>query len=247
MHARSKLRRAADVPPRPLESIASSLDESKYGNGGQDMSKAGSTVAQTREQEKRNILVVDGDCLTLATIGKGLVKAGYDVLPAVSGADALRLAVENNVDLAMLDVSIPGMSGIEVARRLRETTHIPIMFLSARSEIDVVREATENGAIAYLVKPLNAVQIVPAIEAALARAAEIARLRHAKAELIEALKRGRETNMAVGILMERYRLNRVEAFEALRSYARYQRRKVGSVAEELLSTGKIPNLFRPRT
>jgi len=93
------------------------------------------------------------------------------------------------------------------------------------------------GALGYLVKPLDVAQIVPAIEAALARAAETARLRQAEANLTTALSGSRVTSVAVGLIMERYHLGLEQAFEMLRSYARSRREKVAGVAARFVEAG----------
>lgn len=181
-----------------------------------------------------NILLVDDDRLILATLSDGLRRFGYAVETASDGERALALCAAAEPDLAILDLSMPGMSGVELARRLRETTQVPYLFLSAYSDHEVVDSAVEEGALGYLVKPLDVNQIAPAVEAALARAAEIRDLREREAGLQGALTTSRETAMAVGVIMERYRLDRDQAFEALRSHARSQRRRVEEVAEAML-------------
>lgn len=130
---------------------------------------------------------------------------------------------------------MPGMSGIELGRLLHERTGMPFLYLSAYGQADIVKSAAEHGALGYLVKPLNIPQILPSIEAALARAAEIGKLRDTEAQLNEALANSREIGMAVGLLMERGHLDREEAFEALRDYARSQRRKLQDIAKDLIN------------
>jgi response regulator NasT len=180
------------------------------------------------------ILLVDDDRLILATLGDGLRRLGYDVRVAPSGEAALTLCVDEAPDLAILDVSMPELGGVELAQRLREATEVPYLFLSAYSDRDIVQTAVTEGALGYLVKPLDVTQIAPAIEAALARAGEIRALRGREASLQGALTVSRETSTAVGVIMERYRLNRDQAFEALRFHARSQRRRIEEVADEIL-------------
>ncbi|MFC7515621.1 ANTAR domain-containing response regulator [Herbaspirillum sp. GCM10030257] len=192
----------------------------------------------------RHLLIVDDDALILAFVASVLTHAGYHVTQADSGETALSLALENPPDLALLDITMPGMSGIELARRLQEETTTPVMFLSAHGEIDIVKDATAHGAVGYLVKPVEATQIVPAVEAALARAEDIKRLRRTEANLTTALAAGRETSMAVGLLMTRFQTDRETAFEVLRDFARSRRRKINEVADELLKAEETLNAFR---
>jgi response regulator NasT len=118
---------------------------------------------------RATILVCDDDRLVLATLVHGLKSAGYDVVEADNGDDAILLARERRPDLALLDMRMNGKTGLDVAAYLRDHVGTPFMFLSAFNDERIVRQAVEFGALAYLVKPLDVRQIVPAVEAALAR------------------------------------------------------------------------------
>lgn len=119
--------------------------------------------------EKGKILVVDDDRLVLATVTHGLSQAGYEVIDADNGDDAILLAREHKPDLALLDIRMEGMSGFDVAAYLREHLHVPFMFLSAFADDDTVQQVKALGAVAYLVKPLDIGQILPTVAAAMAR------------------------------------------------------------------------------
>jgi len=119
---------------------------------------------------KGKILVVDDDRLVLATLTHGLSKAGYDIIDADNGDDAILLARQHRPDLALLDIRMEGMSGFDVAAYLRESLQTPFMFLSAFADEETVAQVKALGAIAYLVKPLDIAQIVPTVDAALATA-----------------------------------------------------------------------------
>jgi two-component system, response regulator PdtaR len=185
----------------------------------------------------RHILVVDDDRLVLAALAEGLRGAGYRVTGAAGGQDALGAAGRDAPDLALIDVRMPGMGGIELGGKLREAG-VPFLYLSAYGDDDVVEQAVNEGALGYLVKPLDIQQIVPSIEAALACAAQFRKLRETEAQLNTALAGSREISMAVGLLMMRDRLNRDQAFEVLRANARSQRRQVAEVAKELLTSAE---------
>ena len=114
--------------------------------------------------DKGKILVVDDDRLVLATLAHGLAQAGYDVIDADNGDDAILLAREHKPDLALLDIRMEGKSGFDVAAYLREYCQMPFMFLSAFSDEETVAQVKALGAVAYLVKPLDIRQIVPAVE-----------------------------------------------------------------------------------
>lgn len=159
-------------------------------------------MMQEKQEGKRCILTVDDDRVLLARLNAGMRRAGYEVLQATTAEKALELVARRTPDLALLDVSMPGMSGLELARRLRKETSVPFMFLSSHVQHDIVRQAAEHGAIGYLVKPVDAKQLVPAVEAALMRAQEIRHLRSIGAELAVALATGRKVSELMRMQLE---------------------------------------------
>jgi AmiR/NasT family two-component response regulator len=192
------------------------------------------------------ILIADDDRLILSTLALGLQDAGYEVLEATDGEAAVHICETLQPELAILDMRMPGMSGVEAARLIRQKTTVPFIFLSAYGDNEVVQLAVQEGALAYLVKPVDIPQIVPTIEAALARAAELAELRQSTHNLSSALDNNRETSMAVGLIMERYRVDRDSAFKILRQYARSERLKISELAAKLLTSAdtlSIPPRF----
>lgn len=197
-----------------------------------------------KSSTKRRVLLVDDEPLILATIGQVLRNAGYETAEADSGEAAQNIALEFQPDLALLDVILTGMSGLDLARFLKAETDIPFMFISASAEVEIVRQATEYGAVGYLLKPFDIAQIIPAFEAALSRADEIRRLRNSENNLTIALNSGRETSMAVGLLMAKFGADRHTAFEVLRAYSRSNRSKMNEVAENLLAAEEMLNTFK---
>ena len=195
-------------------------------------------------RETTHVLLVDDDRPILMALADSMRRAGYVVSEAQAGEAALELAKASHFDIALLDVRMPGMSGLELARALCQHTDLPFLFMSAHSEIDVVKDAAEYGALGYLLKPLTIAQIVPAIEAALARADDLRKLRENEAHLNVALASGREINIAIGIVMERSRVDRQGAFDILRIHARSQRRKMSDVAEEFVKAAEVINFIR---
>jgi len=204
-------------------------------------------ASRVEARRPRHILVVDDDRLVLAAISEGLRAAGYRVTGAASGADALAIAAREAPDLALLDVRMPGMDGIELGRRLREERGVPFLYLSAYGDDDVVKKGVAEGALGYLVKPLDIAQILPSIESALTRAAEIRSLRENEQKLSSALAGSREISMAVGVLMMRDRIDREQAFELLRSNARSKRRSVAEMAGELLTAAENLHIIKKVT
>jgi two-component system, response regulator PdtaR len=183
---------------------------------------------------KGRILVVDDDRLVLATLTHGLAQAGYEVLDADNGDDAILIARQHRPDLALLDIRMEGMTGFDVAGYLRDYLQLPFMFLSAFADEATVAKVKELGALAYLVKPLDIHQIVPAVEAAFANRPA----RHDAAPPAPALEPASALAvveaMALGVLMHRYSLTRAQALARLERMAAEQRIELGEQARRVV-------------
>ncbi len=188
---------------------------------------------------KATILVVDDDRLVLATLAHGLTQAGYDVIDADNGDDAILLAREHRPDLALLDIRMQGKSGFDVAAYLREYCQLPFMFLSAFSDEQTAAQVKALGAVAYLVKPLDIGQILPVVDAALAADAARAAESIGPARASDAAMPAPEVLMAVGVLMHRYSLARVQAFERLHRLAQAEHRSIDAQAKLLLDAVEV--------
>ena len=194
--------------------------------------------------QKGKILVVDDDRLVLATVTHGLAQAGFEVIDADNGDDAILLAREHKPDLALLDIRMEGKSGLDVAAYLREYLHVPFMFLSAFADDETVQQVKDLGAVAYLVKPLDIGQIVPTVAAAIANlpgrvpAASVPQSRSPiEAEPawgIEAM-----VPLAVGVLMHRYSLQRGQALDRLRRLATTEQRSLLDQAGRLVEAVEL--------
>lgn len=190
---------------------------------------------------KRLILIVDDDQILTEFLGELLARAGYDTMLAHSSHQALEMIAEREPDLALLDIHMPGMSGLELAKQLNRNTSVPFMFLSGRGDADAGKQAAAYGAVGFVVKPVDEQHLMPAFEAGLARADEIRQLRRTEINLNAALAAGRETSLAVGLLMCKYQTDRNTAFEVLRDHARSSRRKINEVADQLLAAEETLN------
>jgi len=193
-------------------------------------------VPERREDgPKPTVLLADDDRLILATLSQGLRSAGFPTIEASSGREALRLCLESSPDIAILDYDMPDLSGLEVARALQPAA-FPLIFLSAYGDDQIARAAADLGVMAYLVKPIDPLQLVPTIRTAMLRFSELVALRGESAQLNSALKAARTTSIVVGLLMERLKLTEKEAYDRLRLYCRSHNRKITDVAMEVLGT-----------
>lgn len=177
------------------------------------------------------ILVADDDRVVLFTLAEGLREAGFNVIEARDGLQALTLCQSEAPALALLDIRMPGLDGLELARRLRDETTVPFLFFSAYGDEALVRSAVKIGALGYLIKPLHVAAIVPMLRTALARAQDIGGLQ-------DALASNRTIATAVGMLMEAEGLDQPTAFERLRQRARTERRKLEDLASAMVESDK---------
>jgi DNA-binding response OmpR family regulator len=189
------------------------------------------------EGGKGTILVVDDNRLVLATLSEGLTRAGYHDFDADNGDDAILIARTHRPQLALLDIRMEGKSGFDVAHYLRHQCGMPFMFLSAFSDEQTVAQVKALGAVAYLVKPLDIKQIVPAVEAAFAHLETTVAAPAAAAASSAAAATTRDTSaaMAVGVLMHRYSLARDEAAQRLQRLAQDAGLTLHAQAELLLA------------
>lgn len=189
------------------------------------------------------ILLVDDERFVLSMLAHGLRNAGYQVFEATSGQAAMVFAKDIRPTMAIVDIRMPEMSGIDVGHWCREQG-VPFIFLSAYNDDETVKMAIGEGALSYLVKPVDISQLLPAIEAARVRAEEIRKLKETEAQLNAALKGSREISIAVGLFMERYRLTEREAFESLRAHARAQRCKLHHLARDIINASEQINCIQ---
>jgi response regulator NasT len=210
------------------------------------MTQEGGIPGVQAQRSKGRILVVDDDRLVLATVTHGLADAGYEVIDADNGDDAILLARQHRPQLALLDIRMEGKSGFDVAETLRDAYRIPFVFLSAFSDAATLAQVKALGALAYLVKPLDVGQIVPAVDAAFARLREDPQLgtRAPEADPAAAAPAAAlpaadpladPLALAVGVLMHRHALSRAQAWERLQRMARDQSHTPQVQAERLLA------------
>ncbi|MDE2368428.1 MAG: response regulator [Burkholderiales bacterium] len=187
------------------------------------------------QASKGRILVVDDDRLVLATVTHGLAQAGYEVIDADNGDDAILLAREHRPQLALLDIRMEGKSGFDVAQTLRDAYAIPFIFLSAFADAATRRQVDALGALDYLIKPLDVGQIVPAVDAAFARLRGGATAAAAEVPAPAAAEPTDALALAVGALMHRHSLTRAAAWQRLQRMAGEARLTPAAQAERLLA------------
>ena len=183
------------------------------------------------------ILIAEDETIIRLDLKELLERAGFDVCAeARDGAEAVELARSEEPDVAVLDVKMPRLDGIEAARRILDERPIPIVMLTAYGQDELVSRAVEAGVFGYLVKPFREQDLVPAIRTARARYEELAALREEADSLSEALAARKLIERAKGLLMEREKLTEGEAFARLRKASQISGRPLKVVAEALIAT-----------
>jgi Response regulator with putative antiterminator output domain len=183
------------------------------------------------------ILIAEDETIIRLDLRALLEKAGFDVCAeAKDGEEAVMLARSVEPDLALLDVKMPKLDGIDAARRILEERPIPIVMLTAYGEEELVSRAVEAGVFGYLVKPFRETDLLPAIATARARHEELAALREEAESLAEALAARKAIERAKGLLMEKEGLTEQQAFARLRKASQISGRPLKVVADALIAT-----------
>ncbi len=165
-----------------------------------------------------------------------LERAGFDVVAeARDGREAVELAAEHEPDLAVMDVKMPELDGIEAARRMLERRPLPIVMLTAFSEADVVTRAVDAGVFGYLVKPFRETDLLPAIETARARHRELVELQEESGSLRDALEARKLIERAKGLLMEKDGIGEDAAFARMRAASQRTGKPLREIAEAVLA------------
>jgi AmiR/NasT family two-component response regulator len=182
------------------------------------------------------VLIAEDEAIIRLDLKEMLEEEGFSVVGEASDGDAaVRLAREQAPDLVIMDVKMPGMDGLTAAERIVAEELSAVLILTAFSQRDLVHRAAEAGAIGYLVKPFQKSDLVPAIEVALARNAELAALRRESANLSERLEARKVIDRAKGALMDTRGLSEGEAFRFIQKRAMDERRSMRAVAEDILA------------
>lgn len=164
-----------------------------------------------------------------------LAESGYEVVgQAADGEQAVALARELDPDLVVMDVKMPRLDGIEAARQISDQAIAPVVMLTAFSQRDLVERAVEAGAMAYVVKPFTASDLVPAIEVARSRHSQMVALSRENADLADRLATRKLVDRAKGILQERLGLTEPEAFGWIQRTAMDARMTMRDVARKVI-------------
>ena len=185
----------------------------------------------------RRVLIAEDEALIRMDLAEMLREEGYDVVgEAGDGQEAVDLAESLKPDLVIMDVKMPRRDGIDAAAEIAAKRIAPIVVLTAFSQRDLVEKARDAGAMAYLVKPFSASDLIPAIEVAVSRFAEITGLESEVADLSERLETRKLVERAKGILQAKHAMTEPEAFSWMQRAAMDRRTTMKRVAEVVLES-----------
>ncbi|MFI9814371.1 ANTAR domain-containing response regulator [Saccharothrix variisporea] len=192
-------------------------------------------AAEAQRTAPRRVLVAEDEALIRLDLVEMLREEGYEVAgQAADGDEAVTLAEDLRPDLVIMDVKMPKVDGIEAASAIASKRIAPVVILTAFSQRDLVERARDAGAMAYLVKPFAKRDLVPAIELAMSRFAELQALENEVAGLTERLETRKVVERAKGLLMTKQGLSEPEAFRWVQRTAMDRRTTMKAVAEAVI-------------
>ena len=187
------------------------------------------------------VVIAEDEAIIRLDLKETLEEEGYEVVGETGrGDEAVKLVRELEPDLAILDIKMPGLDGLAAAREIAGERRAAVLILTAFSQRDLIEQARDAGALAYLVKPFERSELVPAVEVALGRFREIRALADQTASLEEQLETRKVVDRAKGLLMDGHGLTEADAFGWIQKRAMQERRTMRSVAGDVITGDLVP-------
>jgi len=194
----------------------------------------------TAPQNKTRVLIAEDDAIIRMDLKEMLEEEEYEVLEAADGAAAVQIARDEQPSLVILDIKMPVMDGLVAAQKISEERLAPVLILTAYSQRELVERAAQIGAMAYLVKPFQKQDLLPAIEIAKGRYQQLAALADEVGDLTERLESRKQVERAKGVLIDRYGMNEGDAFRFLQQAAMDRRLSMREIAEAIIAGSVTP-------
>ena len=186
------------------------------------------------------VVIAEDEAIIRLDLKETLEEEGYEVVGETGrGDEAVELVKAHDPDIAILDIKMPGLDGLSAAREISSERRAAVLILTAFSQRDLIEQARDAGALAYLVKPFQRSELVPAIELALGRFREIRSLEQHAHSLEKQLETRKVVDRAKGRLMDHHHMSESEAFNYIQKTAMHERLTMREVAERVL-TGELP-------
>jgi len=187
------------------------------------------------------IVLAEDEAIIRLDLRESLQEEGYEVVADVGRGDkAVEMVEALRPDVAIFDIKMPGMSGLEAAKIVSDKKICPVVMLTAFSQREIIEQARDAGALAYLVKPFQKTDLIPAIELAIARFAELRSLSGEVAALGAQLEIRKLVDRAKGVLIDKHQMSESDAFSFIQSMAMSQRMKMGDIAEQIIAGKLLP-------
>ena len=181
------------------------------------------------------VVIAEDEAIVRLDLKEILEEEGYEVVGETGrGDEAVELVRQTSPDLAILDIRMPGMDGLAAAREIAGERRAAVLILTAFSQRNLIEEARDAGALAYLVKPFQTSELIPAIEVALGRFHELQTLENENRSLEDQLETRRLVDRAKGILMDECGLKEGAAFSFIQQRAMQERAKMNGIAERVI-------------
>ncbi|MGV3758906.1 MAG: ANTAR domain-containing response regulator [Actinomycetota bacterium] len=187
------------------------------------------------------VVIAEDEAIIRLDLKETLQEEGYEVVGETGrGDEAVELVRQLTPDLAILDIKMPGMDGLSAAREISADRKSAVLILTAFSQRDLIEQARDAGALAYLVKPFQKSELIPAVEVALGRFREMQALADQNTTLEEQLETRKVVDRAKGILMDDHALSEGDAFSWIQKRAMQDRATMRSVAEQVIAGDLAP-------
>jgi response regulator NasT len=187
------------------------------------------------------VVIAEDEAIIRLDLRETLEEEGYEVVAETGRGDkAVELVREHRPDLAILDIKMPGVDGLEASRLISGEKLCPVVLLTAFSQREIVEQARDAGALAYIVKPFQKSDLVPAIEVALGRFREIQLLANEVGALEEQLETRKVIDRAKGVLMDKSGLSESDAYAFIQRAAMSERARMRDIADRILAGTLLP-------
>ena len=187
------------------------------------------------------IVIAEDEAIIRLDLKETLEEEGYEVVGETGrGDEAVDLVKEHEPDIAILDIKMPGLDGLSAAREIAGERRAAVLILTAFSQRDLIEKARDAGALAYLVKPFQRSELIPAVEVALGRFQEMRALESEVKGLEDQLETRKVVDRAKGILMDKHGMTEADSFAFIQKTAMNERRSMKSVAEEVVAGQLTP-------
>jgi response regulator NasT len=191
--------------------------------------------------DRTRVVIAEDEAIIRLDLKELLEEEGYEIVGETGrGDEAIELVRQTNPDLVILDIKMPGMDGLSAARHISSERMAAVLVLTAFSQRDLVDQARDAGALAYLVKPFQKSDLIPAIEMALGRHAELTSLERDVGDLAERLEARKLTDRAKGILQDQHGMTEQESWRYIQTQAMQNRVTVGKIAQRVIDGELTP-------